>query len=139
MPTKTYRQISHQKPRPFQPSETELFPMEVCSRMSKALDVSDPEEITRLHRILNYAGSFAHIAAYVKKEGVPAGSQRAALKCLKKFLGLAVKTIDELDWQSKEDIAAGYAKDESVFTASADRISSGFMASATEISRRSAD
>ena len=60
----------------------------------------------------------------MKKEGVPAGSQRAALKGLKNLLEQIIKSIDDLDWQSNEDIAAGYAKDTPVFTASADRISS---------------
>ena len=32
MPTKTYKRISDRKARPFRPSETELFPMEICGR-----------------------------------------------------------------------------------------------------------
>jgi hypothetical protein len=54
MPTKTYRRVSDQEPRPFQPSETELFPIEVCGQMARALGINDPDEITRLHQILNY-------------------------------------------------------------------------------------
>ena len=124
MPTKTYKRVSAQKARPFRPSETELFPMGICEQMAGALGITNSHEITRLHGILNDAGSFAHLAAYVKKEGVPAANQRAALKGLKKLLEQSIKSIEELDWQSSEDIAAGYAKDAPVFTASADRISS---------------
>jgi hypothetical protein len=94
--------------------------------MAEALDIADPDKIARLHQILSDIGSFAHLAAYVKKEGVPSGNQRAALQNLEKLLRQIIKAIDELDWQSNEDIAAGYAKDEPVFTASADRISSPF-------------
>jgi hypothetical protein len=124
MPTKTYKRVSDQKTRPFCPSETELFPMKICGQMVQVLGITDPDEIARLHRILNYAGSFAHLAAYVKKEGVSAGSQRTALNGLKRLLEELIEFIDELDWQSNEDIAAGYAKDAPVFTASADRINS---------------
>jgi hypothetical protein len=94
--------------------------------MAGTLGISDLDEIARLHWILNDAGNFAHLAAYVKKEGVPAANQRAALKNLIKSLKQTIQFIDELDWQSSEDIAAGYAKDAPVFTASADRISSEF-------------
>jgi hypothetical protein len=124
MPTKTYKRVSDQRAHPFRPNETELFPMGVCGQMAGALGINGSGEIARLHRILNDAGSFAHLAAYVKKEGVPAANQRTALKGLKKLLEQVIKFIDELDWQSNEDIAAGYAKDGPVFTASADRISS---------------
>jgi hypothetical protein len=126
MPTKTYRRVSDQEPRPFQPSETELFPIEVCGQMARALGINDPDEITRLHQILNYPGSFAHHATYGKKEGIPAANQRAALKNLAKLLRQTIKFIDELDWQSNEAIAAGYAKERPVFSARADRISSEF-------------
>jgi hypothetical protein len=124
MPTKTYKRVPGQKAKPFRPNETELFPMEICGPMARALGISDPQEIRRLHGILNDAGSFAHLAAFLKKEGVPGANQRAALQGLKKLLEQIIKFIDELDWQSKEDIAAGYAKDAPVFTARADRISS---------------
>jgi hypothetical protein len=100
--------------------------MEICRQMAKALDISDSEKITRLHQILNDAGSFAHIAAYVKREGVLMGSKRAALKSLEALLRQIVNVMDELDWQSNENIGAGYAKDEPIFIASADRISSKF-------------
>jgi len=46
----------------------------------------------------NNAGSFAHLAAYVKKEGVPAANQRTALKGLKRLLEQIIKFTDELDW-----------------------------------------
>jgi hypothetical protein len=124
MPTKTYKRVSGQKAHPFRPNETELFPMEICGQMARALGITDPHEIRRLHGILNDAGSFAHLAAFLKKEGVPAANQRAALKGLRRLLERIIIFIDELDWQSNEDIAAGYAQDEPVFTASADRISS---------------
>jgi hypothetical protein len=126
MPTKTYKRIPAQRARPFQPSETELFSMEICHQMASELDIDDPDEITRLHRILNDAGSFSHLATYVKTEGVPSGSQRASLKNFSKLLERTIEANDELDWQSNECIAAGYAKEEPVFTASADRISSPF-------------
>jgi hypothetical protein len=45
---------------------------------------------------------------------------------MKKLLEQIIKLIDELDWQSNEDVAAGYAKDAPVFTASVDRTSSKF-------------
>ena len=92
--------------------------------MARALDIDDPDKIARLHQILNDPGSFAQVAAYVKKEGVPSGSQRAALKNLKRLLKQTIEAIDELDWQSNQCVAAGYAKEEPVFTANADRISS---------------
>jgi hypothetical protein len=117
MPTKTYRRVSDQEPRPFQPSETELFPIEVCGQMARALGINDPDEITRLHQILNYPGSFAHLAAYVKRAGIPAANQRAALKNLVKLLRQTIKFIHELDWQSNEAVAAGYAKERPVFSA----------------------
>jgi len=126
MPTKTYKRISDQSARPFQPSETELFPMEICREMASALDVNAPGEITSLHEILNDAGGFAHLATYVKKEGVPSGSQRTSLKNLSELLEKTVKYVDELDWQSNECIAAGYAEENPVFTANPDRISSPF-------------
>lgn len=126
MPTKTYRRISDQKARPFQPSETELFPMATCGQMARALGINDPNKITRLHQILNDAGSFAHLASYVKKEGVPSGSWRAALKNLAKSLRQIIEFVDQLDWQSNESVAAGYAKEGPIFTASAYRISSEF-------------
>jgi hypothetical protein len=126
MPTKAYKRISDQSARPFQPSETELFPLEICRQMASALDVNVPDESTRLHEILNDAGSFAHLATYVKKEGVPIGSQRASLKNLSELLEKTIKAIDELDWQSNECIAAGYAKEKPVFTAYPDWISSPF-------------
>jgi hypothetical protein len=59
MPTKTYLRVSGQKARPFRPSETELFPMEICRQMANVLDISDSEKITRLYQILDDAGSFA--------------------------------------------------------------------------------
>jgi hypothetical protein len=124
MPTKTYERVSDQKARPFRESVAELFPMGICGQMTGALGITDPDEIRRLHQILNDPGSYAHIVAFLKKEGVPAGSQRAALKGLKKLLEQTIKFIDELDWQSIEDIAAGYAKDAPVFTASAVSMSS---------------
>lgn len=124
MPTKTYKRVSGRTARPFQPSATELFPREICRRMAQALDIADPHEITRLHGILNDAGSCAHIATFLKKEGVPAANQQAALKGLRRLLEQTIQFIDELDWQSNEDIAAGYAKDAPVFTANTDRISS---------------
>jgi hypothetical protein len=98
--------------------------MQICAHMVRALGITEPDEITRLRGILNDAGSFAHLAAYVKKEGVPAANQRTALKGLKRLLEQIIKFTDELDWQSNEDIAAGYAKDAPVFTAHPDRISS---------------
>jgi hypothetical protein len=85
-----------------------------------------PDKITRLHQILNDAGSFAHLASYVKKEGVPSGSRRTALKNLAKSLRQIIEFNDQLDWQSNESVAAGYAKEGPIFTASADRISSEF-------------
>jgi hypothetical protein len=124
MPTKTHKRVSGRKANSFRPSETELFPMEICGQMALVLGTTEPEEIKRLHGTLNYAGSFAHVAAYVKKEGVPAANQRAALKGLRKLLEPAIQIIDDLDWQSNEDIAAGYAKDAPLFIAHADRIRS---------------
>ena len=95
MPTKTYKRISDRKARPFRPSETELFPMEICGQMARALGISDPDEIARLHRVLNDAGSFAHLAAYVKKEGVSAANQRAPLKYLIKSLKQTIQFFDD--------------------------------------------
>jgi hypothetical protein len=92
--------------------------------MVRALDIDDKNETARLHEILNYAGSIGHIAAFIKKEGVSIGSQRAALKNLTRSLRQTIQFIAELHWQSNELVAAGYAKEEPVFTASADRISS---------------
>jgi hypothetical protein len=80
------------------------------------LDISDPGEIARLHGILNDPGSFAYLATYLKKAGVPNGSQRASLKNLSKLLEKTIKAIDEPDWQSNECVAAGYAKEKPVFT-----------------------
>jgi hypothetical protein len=126
MPTKTYRRVSDQKARPFQPKETELFPMKICGQMARASCKDDLDEIIRLHQILNYPGSFSQVAAYLKKEGIPEARQRAALKHLLKSLTETIKLIDELDWQSNECTAAGYAKEKPVFTASSDRVSSEF-------------
>jgi hypothetical protein len=39
MPTKTYKRISDQKARPFRPSETELFAMEICGQMAQVLGI----------------------------------------------------------------------------------------------------
>jgi hypothetical protein len=48
----------------------------------------------------------------------PPAGQRAALKELKKSLAKALALSEQIDWQSNEDIAAGYAQEKSVFTAS---------------------
>jgi hypothetical protein len=98
MPTKSYKRVSDQKAAPFRPNETELFPMQICAHMVRALGITEADEITRLREILNNAGSFAHLAAYVKKEGVPAANQRTALKGLKRLLEQIIKFTDELDW-----------------------------------------
>jgi hypothetical protein len=116
MPTKTCKRISNQRAHLFPQSETELFPVEICRHMASVLDISDPGEIARLHGILNDPGSFAYLATYLKKAGVPNCSQRASLKNLSKLLEKTIKAIDERDWQSNECVAAGYAKEKPVFT-----------------------
>ena len=118
MPTKTPRRTPIEEVRPYQPSETELFPRAICGEMARALGVDAPDDITRLHGILNYPGGFAQIAAFVDKCGIPAAGQRVALKELQKSLEKPLRLIEQLDWQSKENIAAGYAREKSVFTAS---------------------
>jgi hypothetical protein len=99
MPTKTCKRISNQRAHLFPQSETELFPVEICRQMASVLDISDPGEIARLHGILNDPGSFAYLATYLKKAGVPNGGQRASLKNLSKLLEKTIKAIDEPDWQ----------------------------------------
>jgi hypothetical protein len=99
MPTKTCKRISNQRAHLFPQSETELFPVEICRHMASVLDISDPGEIARLHGILNDPGSFAYLATYLKKAGVPNCSQRASLKNLSKLLEKTIKAIDEPDWQ----------------------------------------
>jgi hypothetical protein len=118
MPTKTPRRTSAQQVRAYQPGETELFPMAICGQMGRALGVDAPDDIIRLHGILNDPGSFAQIAAFVDKCGIPPAGQRAALKELQKSLEKPLRLIEQLDWQSNEGIAAGYARERSVFTAS---------------------
>jgi hypothetical protein len=94
--------------------------------MARALSVDNPNQIARLYGLLNDPGSFAQMAAYVEKLGIPAGGQRAALRELRKSLTAALELIEQLDWQSDENIAAGYAQDENVFTATAQSISAPF-------------
>jgi hypothetical protein len=120
MPTKTPRRTPMEEVRAYQPGETELFPRAICGQMARALGVDAPDDITRLHGILNYPGSFAHLAAYVDKCGIPPAGQRAALKELQKSWAKALALSEQIDWQSNENIAASYARKESVFTASAD-------------------
>jgi len=119
MPTRTPRRTPAQKVRAYQPGETELFPRAICGEMARALGgVDAPEDITRLHGILNDPGSFAQVATFVDKFGIPSAGQRAALKELQKSLVKPLRLIEQLDWQSNEGIAAGYAREKSVFTAS---------------------
>jgi len=118
MPTKTPRRTPAQQVRAYQPVETELFPRAICGEMARALGVDAPDDFTRLHGILNDPGSFAQIAAFVDKFGIPPAGQRAALKELQKSLEKLLRLIEQLDWQSNEGIAAGYAREKSVFTAS---------------------
>jgi hypothetical protein len=128
VPTKTFRGRFGYRAPPFEPSETELFSMEVCARMAQALDRNAIDDIKKLYGILNDAsscsGSIVHIAAYVDKHGTSAGNQRSALRQLAKAAKSYLDLLDALDWQSNELIAAGYAKDENVYTATADSISS---------------
>jgi hypothetical protein len=53
MPTKTPRRTPAQKVRGYQPGETELFPRTICGQMARALGVDAPDDISRLHGILN--------------------------------------------------------------------------------------
>ena len=121
MPTKTPRHTPMEEVRPYQPSETELFPMAICGEMARALGVDAPDDITRLHGILNHPGSYAQIAGFFDKRGIPAAGQRAALKELQKSLEKPLRLIEQLDSQSNEGIAAGYAREHNVFTASTNR------------------
>ena len=86
MPTKTPRRTPAQQVRAYQPGETELFPRAICGEMARALGFDAPDDITRLHGVLNDPGSFRQIAAYVDKFGIPAAGQRAALKELQNSL-----------------------------------------------------
>ena len=112
--------------RVYQPGETELFPKAICGEMARALGVDAPDDITRLYRILNDPGSFAQIAAYVEKCGIPPAGQRATLKELQKSMENTLRLIEQVDWQSNEGIAAGYARERNIFTASANSISAPF-------------
>jgi len=47
MPTKSYKRVSDQKAAPFRPNETELFPMQICAHMVRALGITEADEITR--------------------------------------------------------------------------------------------
>ena len=118
MPTKTPRRTPKEEVRPYQPSETELFPRAICGQMARALGVDASDDITRLHGILNDPGSLAHLSAYVDKFGIPAAGQRATLKEYQTSLAKTLALGEQLDWQSNEDIAAGYARERNVFTAS---------------------
>ena len=126
MPTKTPRRTPAQKVCVYQPGETELFPKAICGEMARALGVDAPDDITRLYRILNDPGSFAQIAAYVEKCGIPPAGQRATLKELQKSMENTLRLIEQVDWQSNEGIAAGYARERNIFTASANSTSAPF-------------
>lgn len=69
--------------------------------------VDAPDDITRLHGILNDPGSFAHLAAYMDKFVIPAAGQRAALKELQNSLEKPLRLIEQLDWQPNEGIMLG--------------------------------
>ncbi|MGA8758186.1 MAG: hypothetical protein WB611_18010 [Stellaceae bacterium] len=118
MPTKTPRRTPMEEVRAYQPGETELFPRAICGEMAQVLGFGAPDDITRLHSILNDPGSFAHLAAFVEKCGIPPAGQRATLKELQKSLENSLRIIEQLDWQSNENIAAGYAREGNVVTAS---------------------
>lgn len=126
MPTKTPRRTPMEEVRPYQPNETELFPRAICGQMARALGVDAPDDITRLHDILSYPGSFAHLSTYVEKCGIPAAGQAAVLKELQKSFAKTLALSEQIDWQSNEDIAAGYAQEKSVFMASVKGTSAPF-------------
>ena len=133
MPTKTPRRTPVEEVRAYQPNRTELFPRAICSEMARALDVDAADGITKLHDILNDPGSFAYLAAFVEKFGIPPAGQRATLKELQKSLAKTIELIEQLDWQSDEGIAASYAQESYVFTASVNSIRAPFY------TRRNAD
>ena len=134
MPTKTPRRTPVEEVRAYQPGATELFSRAICGEMAQVLGFGAPDDITRLRSILNDPGSFAHLAAFVEKCGFLTAGQRATLKELKKSLKKThFAFIEQLDWQSNENIAAGYAKESYVFTASVNSIRAPFY------TRRNAD
>ncbi|MGA8758197.1 MAG: hypothetical protein WB611_18070 [Stellaceae bacterium] len=126
MPTKTPRRTPVEEVRAYQPGATELFSRAICGEMARALDVDAADGITKLHGILNDPGSFAHLAAFVEKCGIPPAGQRATLEELQKSLAKTLELIEQLDWQSDEGIAAGYAQESYVFTASVNSIRAPF-------------
>ena len=73
------------------------FRWRFCGEMARALGVDAPDDITRLHGILNHPGSYAQIAAFFDKRGIPAAGQRAALKELQKSLEKPLRLIEQLD------------------------------------------
>ena len=133
MATKTPRRTPAEKVRAHQPGAAELFSRAICGEMARALGVDAADDILRLHGILNDPGSFAHITAYIEKFGIPPAGQRATLKELQKSLAKTLELIEQLDWQSDEGIAAGYAQESYVFTASVNSIRAPFY------TRRNAD
>jgi hypothetical protein len=126
MPTKTHPRKPAHEVRPYRPTETELFPKAICGQMAQALGIDAPVEITKLYDLLNDPGSFAQIAAYVEKFGIRPAGQRAALKGAQKALAKALERVEQLDWQSNEDIAAAYAQENAVFTAHVNMVSSPY-------------